>query len=198
LIHFLWLGAPHRNAYYDAYFHVYWTASALEAVLALAVLYSVCRLTLTPLRGLQKLSTMFFVTASVIGLGAVGFVITGQMSGIEVLIAMVSQLQRTQSLLTLCVAIILLFALRPMGFSFRSSPFGIGLGIGLMSLSDLLQAGWLAYRPFDSRLLLNLINGFAVCSILLLWTAYLAIPEPKRGDIASPLLRWNERLIGAA
>jgi hypothetical protein len=42
----------------------------------------------------------------------------------------------------------------------------------------------------------NLINGVVICAILATWTAYFAIPEPKRRIIVlpttSPFLRWNQ------
>jgi len=46
----------------------------------------------------------------------------------------------------------------------------------------------------------NRINGVVICVILLLWTAYLALPEPKRREIdaRSPLLRWNRMFLSRA
>ena len=199
LIHILARGATHREAFYSSYFYVYWTAFGIEAVLGLLIIYSTFRLTLTPLRGLQKLGKTVFGITFAIGLLALGSVITRSMSGTEALMVTISQLQRTQSLLTLCVALLVLVALRPMGYSFRSAVFGIGLGLSLMSINDLVQAVLHALHPsVIQSSLLNLTNGLVMCLSLLIWTAYLAMPEPKRGDIASPLLRWNERLIGAA
>jgi hypothetical protein len=42
----------------------------------------------------------------------------------------------------------------------------------------------------------NLVNGVVICSILVTWIVYFALPEPKRRMIVlpttSPFLRWNQ------
>ena len=44
--------------------------------------------------------------------------------------AFVSQMQRTQSILILCLLLFVCFAIRPMGLSYRSRIFGVSLGLG--------------------------------------------------------------------
>ena len=46
------------------------------------------------------------------------------------MVAVVSQLQRTQSILTLCLLLFVCFAIRPMGLSYSSRIFGVSLGLG--------------------------------------------------------------------
>jgi hypothetical protein len=39
----------------------------------------------------------------------------------------------------------------------------------------------------------GLINGAVICTVLVVWTAYIVLPEPERREIdfRSPLLGWN-------
>jgi hypothetical protein len=117
------------------------------------------------------------------------------MTGTTYFMAAISQLQRTQSILTLCLLLFVCFAIRPMGLSYSSRIFGVSLGLGFMATNDLVQSAWLAFNP-DMRTAYNAINGVVICVILATWTAYFALPEPKRRIIVlpttSPFLRWNQ------
>jgi uncharacterized membrane protein len=90
-------------------------------------------------------------------------------------------------------------AMRPVGISGGSKIFGIGLGLGILAISDLVQTWWLATHPHMFRTF-NMLSGIVICSVLLLWTAYFAFPEPERMafDTGSPLARWNCMLLSAA
>ncbi len=104
-------------------------------------------------------------------------------------------MQRTQSILTLCLLLFVTFAIRPMGLSYSSRIFGVSLGLGMMATNDLVQSAWLALNP-DMSSAYNLINGAVICTILATWISYFALPEPKRRIIVlpttSPYLRWNQ------
>lgn len=117
------------------------------------------------------------------------------MSGLKYLVAAISQLQRTQSILTLCLLLFVCFAIRPMGLSYSSRIFGVSLGLGMMATNDLVQSAWLALNP-DMRTAYSIVNGVVICVILTAWSAYFALPEPKRRLIVlpttSPFLRWNQ------
>jgi hypothetical protein len=69
------------------------------------------------------------------------------------------------------------------------------LGLGFMATNDLVQSAWLAFNP-NMATACSLINGVVICVILAIWTAYFALPEPKRRIIVlpttSPFLRWNQ------
>jgi uncharacterized membrane protein len=58
----------------DAYFYVYWAAYAIESVLALFIVYGIFRLSMQPLKGLQRFGTMLFcVVAGISVVLAVGY-----------------------------------------------------------------------------------------------------------------------------
>ena len=151
---------------------------------------------MAPLKGLQTLGMLVFKWAAGISVAvALGSAFTPNMNGNEYLNAAISQLQRTQSILTLCLLLFVCFAIRPMGLSYSSRIFGISLGLGMMSTNDLVQSAWLSFRP-DMQTSYNAINGVVICLIMATWTAYFALPEPKRRIIVlpttSPFLRWNQ------
>jgi hypothetical protein len=181
---------------YNLYFFVYWISFAVESILALIVVYSIFKLAMAPLKGLQALGMLVFKWAAGISVAvALGSAFTPGLKGSGLLVSAISQLQRTQSILTLCLLLFVCFAIRPMGLSYTSRIFGVSLGLGIMSTNDLVQSAWLTFNPgMDSTY--SVINGFVMCLILATWTAYFALPEPKRRIIVlpttSPFLRWNQ------
>jgi hypothetical protein len=184
-----------RLVAYNYYACTYWTTAALESVVMLMIVYGVFRLAMAPLKGLQTLGMLVFKWAAGISLAvALGNAFTPNSTD-NFLITAISQLQRTQSILTLCLLLFVCFAIRPMGLSYGSRIFGVGLGLGMMSTNDLVQSAWLAFHP-NMATAYSVINGIVVCAILAMWTAYFALPEPRRRMIVlpttSPFLRWNQ------
>ena len=181
---------------YIAYFYVYWISFALESVLALIVVYGVFRLAMAPLKGLQQLGMLVFRwAASISVVVSLGSAFAPDMTRTKYLIAAISQLQRTQSILTLCLLVFVCFAIIPMGLNYGSRIFGVSLGLGILATNDLVQSAWLTLNP-GMHTARNLVNGVVICVVLATWTAYFALPEPKRRLIVlpttSPFLRWNQ------
>ena len=184
-----------RSAYHY-YAVTYWTTEAVECVLSLLIVYGVFRLAMAPLKGLQQLGMLVFKWAAGISVAlALGNAFTPNNSGASYLLAAIAQLQRTESILTLCLLLFVCFAIRPMGLSYRSRIFGVGLGLGIMAANDLVQSAWLTFHS-NMNTAYNVVLGLMSCSILALWLAYFALPEPKRRIIVlpttSPFLRWNQ------
>jgi hypothetical protein len=185
-----------RHLAYQLYFYVYWVSFALEAILSLLVIYSIFKLAMAPLKGLQTLGMLVFRwVAAISGAVAIGVAVTPHQSGIHFMTAMITQLQQTSSILTLCLLLFVCFAIRPMGLSFRSRIFGVSLGLGFLATINLVNSAWIAHNP-SMYSVFSLINGLAVGLTLLTWSAYFAFPEPKRRIIVlpttSPFLRWNQ------
>jgi hypothetical protein len=185
-----------KHLAYQMYFYVYWTSYALEAVLSLLVIYGIFRLAMAPLKGLQTLGMLVFRWVAAMSVAvAIGVAITPHVSGITFLVAMITKLQQTSSILTLCLLLFVCFAIRPMGLSYRSRIFGVSLGLGFLATVNLVNSAWIAhYASIYS--LVSVINGLAVGLTLMIWSAYFAFPEPKRRIIVlpttSPFLRWNQ------
>ena len=185
-----------RHLAYQIYFYVYWTSYALEAILSLLVIYSIFKLAMAPLKGLQTLGMLVFRWVAAISVAvAIGVAVSPHQSSFYFMTAMINQLQQTSSILTLCLLLFVCFAIRPMGLSFRSRIFGISLGLGFLATISLVNSAWLS-RYGNMYSTISLINGLAVGLTLLTWSAYFAFPEPKRRIIVlpttSPFLRWNQ------
>jgi hypothetical protein len=185
-----------RHLAYQVYFYVYWLSYALEAILSLLVIYSIFKLAMAPLKGLQTLGMLVFRWVGAISVAvAIGVAVSPHQSGIKFMTAMITQLQQTSSILTLCLLLFVCFAIRPMGLSYKSRIFGVSLGLGFMSTVSLVDTAWFAHSP-NMYSTISLINGLAVGLVLLMWSTYFAFPEPKRRIIVlpttSPFLRWNQ------
>jgi len=185
-----------RHLAYQMYFYVYWLSYAMEAILSLLVIYSIFKLAMEPLKGLQTLGMLVFRWVAAISIAvALGVAFTPHLSGLKFMVAMVTQLQQTSSILTLCLLLFVCFAIRPMGLSYRSRIFGISFGLGFLAATDLVRSAWLSHSS-QVYSVVNIVSGLAVCLTFLIWSAYFAIPEPKRRLIVlpttSPFLRWNQ------
>jgi hypothetical protein len=185
-----------RHLAYQIYFYVYWTSFALEAILSLLVIYGIFKMAMAPLKGLQTLGMLVFRWVAAISVAvAIGVAVSPHQSGIHFMTAMITQLQQTSSILTLCLLLFVCFAIRPMGLSFRSRIFGISLGLGFLATINLVNSAWIAHNP-TMYSLFSLVSGAAITLTLLTWSAYFAFPEPKRRIIVlpttSPFLRWNQ------
>jgi hypothetical protein len=185
-----------RHLAYQIYWYAYWTSFALEAILSLLVIYGIFKMAMAPLKGLQTLGMLIFRWVAAISVAvAIGVAVSPHQSGIKFMTAMITQLQQTSSILTLCLLLFVCFAIRPMGLSFRSRIFGISLGLGFLATINLINSAWIAHNP-SMYSLFSLINVVAVSLTLLTWSGYFAFPEPKRRIIVlpttSPFLRWNQ------
>ncbi len=195
LLYFCARGIDQHLAY-QAYFYVYWTSYALEAILSLLVIYSIFKLAMAPLEGLQNLGMLVFRWVAAISMAvSIGVAVTPHLSGVKFMISLVTQLQQTSSILTLCLLLFVCFAIRPMGLSYRSRIFGVSFGLGLLATVSLVDSAWLSHSP-NMYSSISLANGIGVVMTLLIWSAYFAFPEPKRRIIVlpttSPFLRWNQ------
>lgn len=181
---------------YKLYFYVYWGSYAVEAILSLLVIYSIFKLAMAPLKGLQTLGMLIFRWVAAISIAvAIGIAFAPHSSNTQFIISMVTQLQQTSSILTLCLLLFVCFAIRPMGLSFRSRIFGVSFGLGFLATTELVRSAWLThFHEMNSTV--NVVNGLAICLTISVWSVYFAYPEPKRKFIllptTSPFLRWNQ------
>ena len=181
---------------YQIYFYVYWVSYAVEAILALLVVYGIFQLAMAPLKGLADLGRLVFRWAAAISVAiACGIAIIPHQVGAKFLVAMVMQLQQTSSILTLCLLLFVCFAIRPLGLSYRSRIFGVSFGLGVMAAVSLVDAAWISLGPAMYSAI-NIASGVAGIATLFIWTAYFTLPEPERRMIivptTSPYLKWNQ------
>ncbi len=196
-----------RHLAYQVYFYVYWTSYALEAILSLLVIYSIFKLAMAPLKGLQTLGMLIFRWVAAISVAvAIGVAVSPHQSGIKFMTAMITQLQQTSSILTLCLLLFVCFAIRPMGLSFRSRIFGISLGLGFLATINLSTRRGSLITPTCTPLF-SLINGRrrrpdAAHVVRLLSpsrsrSAALSCFRPPRLSFAGTRSRWRSATIQA-
>ncbi len=188
-------GLNHRLAY-NLYFYPYWASFAIQAILWLMVIYSMFKLAMAPLPGLQKLGMLVFRWAAAISaVVTIAMAFAPHTSSYTMIQAAVTQLQQTSSILTLCLLLFVTFAIRPLGLTYGSRIFGVSLGMGILATSNLIGAAWLGGRKnmYD---VYDLVEALCALTVMVVWSTYFALPEPKRGVImlptTSPFLRWNQ------
>ena len=181
---------------YEAYFYIYWASDAIEAVLGFGIILSIYRLAMEPLEGLQRLGMLMFRWAAFISVAlALSIAISPHITSSNFVTRVVSQLQQTQSVLTLCMLVFVCIAIRPMGLTHRSRIFGVSVGLALMAATDLTTAAWMSHSP-DLYSVISIVGGSATLFAFSTWIFYFLVPEPARKMIlvptTSPFFHWNE------
>jgi len=185
---------------YNIYFYTHWICYALEAGITFLLIRRLYELALEPMAGLRYLGMVVFrwiAVASV--LIAVFTSITPHVTALQFFVSAATGLERTQSVMVLCLLFFLTFAAQPLCFTYKNRIFGVGIGLGLMACTDLVGSAWFSQDPsFYS--MYNVVKGMVAVTAMIIWTVYYILPEAKRGlvtlPVSSPLLRWND--IGIA
>ena len=185
-----------KHLRYKLYFWTYWSSYSLEIILGFGIIYSIYRLSMAPLPGLQKLGGVMFRWAAYISL-AIAFAMAfgPHVTSASYVTRFISQLQQTESVLTLCLLLFVCVTITPIGLSTRSKVFGVCLGFGLNSTAQLVASSWFG-SVHSLTTVFGVMNGVASCLSLAIWAVYFIMPEPKRRIImlptTSPFLRWNQ------
>ena len=184
-----------KHVQYKCYFYSYWAVYAIEAVVCFYIIRELFMVSMEPLEGLRKLGLVLF--RWIVGISAVlalAVSIAPAHSSMMFIVQAVSQFQRLQGVLQLCLLVFLITVARPLGVTLKHRVFGASLGFSLLAISDLLFSGWFHSDTMFSPV--NLFHAFALTLTLVIWMSYVFIPEPKRVPVALPvtsaLLRWNE------
>jgi hypothetical protein len=181
---------------YQWYFWGYWTTYLLAAGLLLLTIQNLFREIMSPLPGLSRLGVLAFRWVVCISLiVALGTSYMPAQSSTYPLVSVASGLMRCVSVLELCLLAFITLIVHRLGLSYRSRPFGIALGFGMMACTDFLQSAFVfsQHTAFSS-----IGNGSYVILIMAVgvWAFYFAMPEPARSPLVLPvtssLLRWNE------
>jgi hypothetical protein len=176
--------------------------AALQSVLVMLVIYNVFHQAISPLKGLHRMGTLVFkwvggvslMLGLVIALGPHVFT-TGLPSTVAVT-TVIERAQEGMNVLTLCLLLFVCFTIKPLGLSFRSHIFGVTLGLGIISTTDLVQAAWFwttqAHSVYSPIFLCGSIGYIIALGI---WATYVLMPEPERRMIllptTSPFFHWN-------
>ncbi|SDF69279.1 hypothetical protein [Terriglobus roseus] len=180
---------------YIIYFYTFYSCFALQAIFAVLMTYFVLREAMRPLKGLQQLGNIvywwIFAISSFLALDAAH---ATSVVGGQVIVGLVTELQRISGTLTVSLVIFVCLAIRPMGLSLKSRVFGVSFGLVITSLVTTIQAPSLfkqryLYRPYA---IVQILVGWIA---QLIWIWYFSRPEPKRKFVllatTSPFHAWN-------
>lgn len=176
--------------------------ACLQAVLILAIIYSVFHEAMRPLKGLQRMGTLIFkwvvAVSSVLGVViAFGPHILSTGAGADIAVtAVIERAQEGINVLMLCLLLFVVIAIKPLGLTFRSHVFGVALSLGIISVTELAQAAWFyttnAHSVYSPIYLFGMLGYLVALGTL---GVYMAIPEPERKMIllptTSPFFHWN-------
>jgi hypothetical protein len=186
------------HVFYRIYLYTFWTDNLIETILGLVIIYSIFRMALAPLKGLQSLGTIVFRWVGCISLMVtpIAALRLHHTFSPQFIFNFMMELRRMQSVLTLCLLLFVCFAIIPLGLSYRSRMFGVLLGLGIQANAYLVLSVWQTYGKDGIYTPVNIVCGVLTCFAYAVWTAYFALPEPKRRIITlpttSPFLRWNQ------
>lgn len=182
---------------YKVYFYTFWPSAIMQTVLMVLLVYGIYSLALKPFEPLKKIGNIIFRWVAVVAVVvAIGVAISPHATGPSRFVNIVGQMQQTCSILMLCLLLFVCFALKPLGLTKRSRAFGATLGLGILATCQLIESAW--YPTTGATNMYSIIYfyyGLGVCAALLVWGAYFAFPEAKRGMVllptTSPYFFWN-------
>jgi hypothetical protein len=189
------------KAAYAWYFYTYWLSYVAGAVIVFLVIQEMFQSSMDPFPGLKWLGTISFRWVACISfVAASAALLTPGGKGNRFVLAIVSQIMRSESIFILSLLLFLLLAAGKLGLSYRSRVFGISFGFGIMAASDLFVSAVFMHSGHSiMSSTISVITTSASLATIAVWSAYFLLPEPARRAAvlkpASPLARWNEVAI---
>lgn len=185
-----------KTVAYRIYFYTFWTSFAVETVCAILLTFVLLSVAMAPLKGLKRLGVIVYYWAAAVScMVALGVSIAPSIDSGVFAANLVSHLQRSSSIIEVCLVIFMCTAIQPLGMSFRSRVFGVSVGLIVVSVTNLLQANFFMQRRslYGNYALVQIASN---CIANLVWIYYFSVEEPKRKFIllptTSPFLRWNQ------
>jgi hypothetical protein len=178
------------------YLRGYTCAYLLCGILLYFTIQDVIREVMLALPGLNRLALLAFrwVVAISIIVAISSSYIPLELAA-NIWLAVSRELMRCISIMELCLLAFVMVTARHLAISFNARVFGIALGFGIVSASELI-AGSLASHNHGIFSTVSLAVMAARLLALSVWAVYFLKPEPQRRSLAypasSPLLRWNE------
>src|ERR1700761_9572779 len=178
------------------YWGTYYVLFILPVAMQTLATYEIYRLAMRPLPGLQRIGQIIFRWVAGVSFGlSVLFAISPHGSD-DYWGILIEQIHQGTSALSLCLLLFVCLAIRPLGLTFRSHIFGVSLGLGITSITTLIEAAWvpsaLGHKLYSP---VYLIASFASLAALLVWLTYFTLPEPERRMVLLPTtsnyFTWN-------
>ena len=193
LLHGPLLASP--MAYTKAYFVLWYLSLSVCSILMLMVCLNTYRLALSHLPGLARIGSAVFGWAFVASLLVTVSSFTSVSHASDLFMQVVSQASRSLATIELCLLAFLTVCMQAINLPVRSKPYGIALGLGILSMSNWFQSYLIAHQiPMDGTL--QLLTPALGLGALGVWLTYTILPEPARKPITLPInstiYRWNQ------
>ena len=177
------------------YFYFFWTVYIASAVILFFVCIEVFRNALSALPGLMRFGVMILRWAIFISLITTITSTSFTQNSYLILYSFVSGLVHSVSILELCLLAFLCLFMNAISLPIRDRAFGMALGMGMLSSSDLIAASFLHSHTRYNEPFQFVCEAMVLLS-LGIWIAYYAMPEPVRKPFVLPasssIYRWNE------
>ena len=177
------------------YFTLYWSAEALNVVLAFKIIHEVFLDVFRPYPALKDLGTALFKWAALI-MVLVSVVLISLSPGWDDPVSKtILVVQRCVSVVQCGLVIFLLAFCKNLGVSWRRQSFGVALGFGVFSGAQLLMFA-LYSGSHVHGVTANVIQMGAYSAAMLLWLCYSLSNRPQ--EVVVPVLvpqRWDDALM---
>ena len=181
------------------YFRLYWCGEAISILLGLAVVYEIFRTIFVQHPALRRLALFLFALA-ILGLLIVGGMVIwaknpGDSKSMTSAILVIAEATR---ILEVGLLMFLFIFSSAFGLHWRQSTFGIAMGLGIFTAVELLSVTMQSEWGTASVAVFNLIRMLAFNISLLVWIAYIFLPErvaesdlPQRAQLE----QWNQAVM---
>ncbi len=200
VLYLMLLQNPRHLTLTITYFIAFWSEQAVGLILGVVVVKEVFSNIFQPYAALQDLSDTVFRWLIVI------LVLLALISGVIApgvdqyrIVAGVYVLERSVRAVQVGVLLFLFVFSRVIGVSWRSHLFGIAAGFGLLATVRLIAVALRAQMGFGLQHLAVILSGAGETCAVLIWVAYLLIPEPAHELNELPVVQleeWNQALVG--
>jgi hypothetical protein len=178
-----------------AYFWLFWTGEAINAVLGFRVIHEVFLDVFRPYHTLKDLGTLLFKWAGVVMLLVSVVVAFSNSFDQSPLVHAVTTMQRSVRIVQVGLILFLLLFSRFLGVSRKQLSFGVSLGFGLLAGVELLLIA-LNSGGFLRQGGLNVINQITYAAAVFIWIGYVLSHGPARELAANHFQtqRWEQGL----
>jgi len=181
--------------YTKAYFVAFWASSVASAILLFMGCLDVYRQAMAPLQGLTRMGTTIFRWAAFASVLITATTLTSITVGPDMFLKVCVQLMRCAGTAELCLLALLLLSLNAIGLSARSRPFGMAVGLALMTAADCAEYVTAGMKFATNPCVQGSFEGAALIT-LTLWIVYAALPEPVSKTITvradSTIYKWDQ------
>jgi hypothetical protein len=179
------------------YQYVFWLDDLGSIVLRFAIIYEIFTVLFRPHRALKKL------VGGVLGLGLVTLLVIAVTVGAfgpsathaDCIVGSMFLLDRAIAVIQCGLLIVLFLLTWYFNLSWRGYIFGIALGFGVLSATQIVTNALLTQAAQSESMEFVMMGAYHVCTLI--WAAYLVIPEPAATVTTVPsvdLESWNREL----